>query len=66
MYYNMLYCIHKIKTKKVEVNSMYMSKEEALANYKQAKKNYLDNNTYENWIIFCDARTICMRLGVRI
>ena len=45
---------------------MYMSKEEALANYKQAKKNYLDNNTYENWIIFCNARTICMRLGVRI
>jgi hypothetical protein len=45
---------------------MYMSKDEALANYKKAKKNYLNDRTYESWITFCNAKTACMRLGVRI
>lgn len=45
---------------------MYMSKEEALNNYKEAKKAYLENRTNENWITFCSAKTNCMRLGVRI
>lgn len=45
---------------------MYMSKEEALNNYKEAKKEYLENRTNENWVAFCEAKTNCMRLGIRI
>lgn len=45
---------------------MYTNKETALNNYKEAKKNYLENRTNENWIAFCDAKTNCMRLGIRI
>lgn len=45
---------------------MYMSKEEALRNYKETKKAYIDNSTKENWIAFCNAKTNCMRLGIRI
>lgn len=43
-----------------------MNKEEALKIYKEAKKAYLENMTNENWIKFCDAKTNCMKLGVRI
>ena len=45
---------------------MYMNKEEALRVYKEAKLRYLSDRSNENWISFCDARRICMRLGVRI
>lgn len=45
---------------------MYTNKETALNNYKEAKKAYLENRTNENWIAFCEAKTNCMRLGVRI
>lgn len=44
----------------------YTSKEIALREYKEAKKNYLENMTKESFIKFCDAKTNCMRLGVRI
>ena len=44
----------------------YINKNEALNNYKEAKKNYLENTSKENWIKFCDAKTVCMKLGVRI
>ena len=39
---------------------------EALEAYKQAKAHYLEDMTNDNWIKFCDARTNCMRLGVKI
>ena len=41
-------------------------KERALNNYKEAKQNYLSNMTNENWKVFCDAKRVCMLLGVRI
>lgn len=41
-------------------------KNTALENYKEAKKTYLKDRTNENWISFCNAKTECMRLGVRI
>ena len=41
-------------------------KERALNNYKEAKENYLSNMTNENWKAFCDAKRVCMLLGVRI
>lgn len=45
---------------------MKTTMENALENYKNAKKAYLENRTNENWIAFCNAKTLCMRLGVRI
>ena len=45
---------------------MRTEKETALNTYKEAKKAYLENRTNENWIAFCNAKTNCMRLGVRI
>lgn len=42
------------------------SKKNALQDYKEAKNNYLQNMTPENWKTFCDAKTKCMRLGVII
>ena len=44
----------------------YLSKETALREYKEAKKNYLENMTNDNWVKFCDAKTNCMKLGIRI
>lgn len=41
-------------------------KTEALKKYKEAKENYLNSPSKENWIKFCDAKANCMRLGVRI
>lgn len=45
---------------------MRTNKEKALENYKIAKKSYLEDMTRENWIKFCEAKKICMLLGVRI
>lgn len=45
---------------------MMTDKEKALNTYKEAKRTYLENRTNENWIAFCNAKNICMRLGVRI
>jgi hypothetical protein len=44
----------------------YTSKEIALSEYKEAKRNYLENMTKENWVKFCNAKTNCMLLGIRI
>ena len=41
-------------------------KETALKDYKVARKNYLENMSNDNWIKFCDAKTNCMKLGIRI
>ena len=42
------------------------SKKEALQIYKEKKNAYLQNQTKENWIAFCDAKMACMRFGVII
>lgn len=42
------------------------SKEQALREYKEAKANYLKNMSNENWIIFCNCKSVCRALGVRI
>ena len=44
----------------------YTSKDEALKIYKEAKKKYLENMSNENWIDFCNAKSNCMKLGIRI
>lgn len=41
-------------------------KQKALEELKKARKAYLENNSKENWIAFCDARRNCMLLGVII
>lgn len=41
-------------------------KKNALQAYKEAKNNYLQNMTPDNWRAFCDAKMNCMRLGVII
>lgn len=45
---------------------MTTNKDLALNNYKERKKAYLENMTNENWLLYCDAKTVCMRLGIRI
>lgn len=45
---------------------MHTNKETALKNYKEAKKAYLENMSNDNWKVFCEAKRICMMLGVRI
>ena len=42
------------------------NKNDALMNYKEAKSNYLNNGSNENWIMFCNAKRECMLLGIRI
>ena len=50
-----------------EINNMKsFNREEVLAVYSLARKNYLENTTNENWVIFCKARRDCMLLGIRI
>ena len=41
-------------------------KETALKAYKEAKQRYLKEMTEANWKSFCEAKTTCMRLGIRI
>ena len=41
-------------------------KSSALQAYKSAKAAYISNMTPENWKAFCDAKMVCMRLGVLI
>ena len=66
----MCYNINKFrdnnKSHKMEVLNMYMNKEEALRIYKEAKEKYLSDMTNKNWIEFCNAKSTCMKLGVRI
>lgn len=42
------------------------NKYKALKNYKEAKENYLQARTSDNWIKFCDAKRVCMLLGIRL
>ena len=48
------------------MKDLIKSKENALKAYKDAKKAYLENMTSENWKAFCDAKIVCMKLGVII
>jgi hypothetical protein len=41
-------------------------KETALRMYKEFKAKYLESQTAENWRAFCDAKMVCMRLGIII
>lgn len=41
-------------------------KESALNMYKECKAKYLKSQTAENWRAFCDAKVVCMRLGIII
>ena len=50
----------------MEVLNMYTNKEEALRIYKEAKEKYLTDMNDKNWIEFCNAKSTCMKLGVRI
>ena len=38
----------------------------ALAAYKGAKRAYAESMSKSDWIKFCDAKRVCMRLGVII
>lgn len=42
------------------------NKEEAKRAYKEAKAAWLENQTNENWIAFCNAKRVCRLLGIRI
>ena len=48
------------------MNKLEEAKKQALENYKKAKQTYMDHASTENWIAYCDAKMVCMRLGVRI
>ena len=54
------------KVKVIIMTDLIKSKENALKAYKEAKKAYLENMTSENWKAFCNAKIVCMRLGVII
>ena len=49
-----------------DMMNLQENKENALNAYKEAKKAYLENMTSENWKAFCNAKIVCMRLGVII
>lgn len=38
-------------------------KRAARENYKKARAEYLENQTKENWIKFCECKRTCMLLG---
>lgn len=42
------------------------SKAQARSEFLNAKAAYIDSPTSENWKAFCDAKRICMRLGVLV
>ena len=41
-------------------------KAEALREYQEAKARYMATMASEDWKTFCDAKRVCMQLGVRI
>lgn len=58
--------IIKVQIKRKDKIMNRTSKNEAKKQYKVARENYLNNRTNENWIEFCNAKRICMLLGVII
>lgn len=45
---------------------MEARKNESKRNYIEARNNYIENRTSENWVAFCNAKVLCRRLGVLI
>ena len=45
---------------------MEQKKAAALNSFKEARSNYMNNPTPENWKAFCEAKRICRLLGVII
>lgn len=52
--------------KKINKKSLQTNKTNALEAYKTAKQAYLTERSDKNWITFCEAKALCMRLGIRI
>lgn len=50
----------------MNIKNLQQEKTDALNAYKTAKATYLKDPNYANWLTFCDTKSICMRLGVRI
>ena len=48
------------------MKNIEQKKADAKQAYKEAKKAYLENMSNENWRAFCDAKRVCMSLGVII
>ena len=48
------------------MKNLEQKKAEAKKVYKEARKAYLENMSNENWRAFCDAKRVCMLLGVII
>ena len=51
---------------KTDIKDLQTQKAEALVMYKMAKTKYFQNQTDDNWRKFCDAKMLCIHLGVRI
>jgi hypothetical protein len=65
--YGIFILTNNTATQYKEIDNMKsFNREEVLAVYSLARKNYLENTTNENWVIFCKARRDCMLLGIRI
>ena len=45
--------------------SLNEQKARAMETYKAAKAKYMESMSKEDWKTFCDAKTVCMKLGVR-
>ena len=45
---------------------MYMTREQALNEYKEAKARVKADYNPTTWKAFCEAKANCMRMGVRI
>lgn len=48
------------------MKSLDEKKSEAIKEYKEAKQAYIENQSNENWIRFCNAKRNCMMIGCRI
>lgn len=48
------------------MKNLYTSKNDARRAYIQAKKEYMEAPTSDNWIAFCKAKRNCMLLGIII
>lgn len=48
------------------MKNLDQKKADAKQAYKEARKAYLSNMNSENWRAFCDAKRVCMQLGVII
>lgn len=54
--------VTKMKVFGIEITN----KKQALDAYREAKKNWQNNMTDENWRKFCDAKRVCKLLGCLI